>query len=160
MFKKLFGMMVFLIVLFVGVGCFAMQLTNNKDVYTGMSYEKVAEELNLEHFKTDRNLAMYHRVDSAAYYVFNAGTDQLMYKLVIYKAEKFNEMLNRLTDAFGEPVKLKNENNSYTYFFKKSHEKGYKLSYVSDKHLQLWYGSIPLWNDFCDQNPGMRPFPF
>jgi hypothetical protein len=104
---------------------------------------------------------LYRRTDEGnAYYAFNTKTDELIYKIVIYKADSWGGMIDKLTANRGAPTKRRADSGVMTYFWRIGDDAGVKVSNNPDFEdtFQVWYGSISLWNKLAYQVNGLSIF--
>ena len=132
-----------------------IELTDN--VVTGMNYNEVNEEINLEHTASQRDLDIFRRYvikngDKKlynAYYCFNGHTGELIYKL-LYMDGDVDEKVEDLKENASSVIE-----EGGTYFFsKEGSDLGYKImdNESGDDQYQLWVGSISLWDDLAEEN--------
>ncbi|MFW6242757.1 MAG: hypothetical protein ACOC2W_01205 [bacterium] len=161
MFKKVFVffIMVFVFFMFTSLNCFASGVDIGDGIKTGMTLNEVDDKFDLEHFKTSRGLASYHKSGTGTYYFFNKNNKKLIYKLVVIHDKKWDKIENMLNKKCGDPVIKKDSKGNKVYFFADG-DTGFKMSKneMFDDAWQLWYGSISMWDDLAKNN-GMNKFP-
>ncbi|MFW6101673.1 MAG: hypothetical protein ACOC90_09830 [Bacteroidota bacterium] len=159
MFKKCFTLLVMILVMFFLASGVSFAVDLGDDIKTGMSIEEVKEKFELDHFKTDKGMTSYKKVDTGTYYFFNKENKKLLYKLVVMADKKWDEIESMLEKKCGDPVVRKDKKGNKVYFFADG-DTGFKMSKndMFDDAWQLWYGSISLWDDLAEDQ-GMNKFP-
>lgn len=123
-------------------------------IKTGMSYDQVAKKIELEHFKNQKGLDAYHRLDSGSYYFFSDQNEKLIYKLSFQPNDKWDSTMKVLKDLCGDYTKARDH-----YFFSNG-DSGFKMFKLEaqEGYWQLWFGSVSLWNKHA-RKYSMNPFP-
>lgn len=160
MFGKLFSkvfLAVFMVFMMLGVSN-AVELTDG--VHTGMQLQEVKSQIDLKHHITDGQLEIYRKVDSAAFYAFNMNKNKLVYKIVFYPDKKWDKMMDNIVNKFGNPVERPSNSGVMTYFWSTDSGAGIKLSNNPDFEnvFQLWYGSVPLWDELAENHSKLSKF--
>lgn len=165
MFSKMFSKFSLIAFIFITVCAFAISanaLELTEGVKTGMSVQEVEKSIDLKPHVNRGDLQFYERTDKGnAFYAFNTATDELVYKVVFYSEDSWDKLMDKFIDNLGEPVKRRDDKGFMKHFWTTGSEAGIIMSNNPDFEgvFQLWYGSVPLWNELTEQVSGLRKFP-
>ena len=153
-----------LVIVLILIGCSRTEtVTLGPEVNSGMTKTEVEEVIGgdeLKLFKTKKGMKFFHWKGTETFLVFNSSNDTLIYKIVLFKKSAKSDLLEYFVDnEFRGPVEVK-EGSVKIIVFKKNKNTGVKIRNDPKEDLiQVWVGSIVLWNKHTNKHKTLIPFP-
>lgn len=118
-------------------------------ITTGMTLNQVKEKFasqkntKIELFKKSRKLSAYRKINTSTFYFFSECSGKLIYRVILLDQKKYKKTKTYFENICGDPHKDRGKK-----FYRKG-DLGIKfMPYGDDNIINMWQGSIKLWNNF------------
>lgn len=166
MLKKINFKLIFILIVIIAIIKFINFNSNKIDIgaglNTGMTKIEVENKIGdneLVKFKNKEGIVFFHWKNTETFLAFTKN-NILIYKLVIFKTSYRNSIINYfLKKGYDGPINVKEGQNNILVF-KKENSIGVKIKESAKNNtIQVWIGSIKLWNDHTKKHKIFIPFP-
>ena len=134
----------------------------DKEAITSMTPEELNRELgdkgelNYLDSRSTEYLDYYRRSDNNQLYVFNSKRNQLIFKFSYYEEKGKTTLIRELTSKCG-PYEYHEHNGRKVFRFRQA-DQGFVLGKINDGVLELWSGSVNMWNEVAAKSDSLSRF--
>lgn len=133
------------------------------NVNSGMTLSEVEEVIGqgeLKPFKRKKGMNFFHWKGTETFLIFRSPDNVLIYKIAVLKDSARSELMDYFVDeGFTDPIEYK-EGSDKILILIKGRSTGAKIKDNTEEGLiQVWLGSIDLWNEHTEKHKSLVPFP-